>query len=155
MKFPLLTLNPLGSKLIIRNRQPDQRAKKWAEINLGSNRVFGSSQWIAVSYCELLCGEILWMRSCHLTSAMFSTIWWYVLWQVLGRVALHGMMLSSCSSEGVLPMKGEQASDRRDNQTHSVRFAWLFRSRSWRERSHPPTYPSQKRENSYGRSQKA
>ena len=44
---------------IKRNRQPEQRAKKWAEINLGSNPVFGSSQWIAVSYCELLCGEIL------------------------------------------------------------------------------------------------
>ena len=41
------------------NRQPDQRAKKWAEINLGSNPVFGSSQWITVSCCELLCGEIL------------------------------------------------------------------------------------------------
>ena len=30
----------------------------------------------------------------------------YVLWQVSGSAALHGMMLSSCSSEGVLPHEG-------------------------------------------------
>lgn len=71
-------------KYFERNRQPDQWAKKWAEINLGSNPVFGSSQWITVSYCE-----ILWMRSCHLTSASFSMIWWYVLWQLQSSGIFH------------------------------------------------------------------
>ena len=53
-------------------------------------------QWVTVRWNTVSYYEILWMRSCHLTSAMFSTIWWYVLWQVSGRVALHGMMLSRC-----------------------------------------------------------
>ena len=65
--------------------------------------------WITVRWNTVSYYEILWMRSCHLTSAMFSTIWWYVLWQVSGRVALHGMMLSSCSSEGAEPEKAEPA----------------------------------------------
>lgn len=50
--FSYSSKSSMNSPHVTANQTSGQ--KKWAKINLGSNPVFGSSQWITVSYCTII-----------------------------------------------------------------------------------------------------